>query len=128
MGHVGFTPQSVHAFGGFRVQGRGSSSDAVVADAQAVSDAGAFSIVLELIPADLATTISGQIPIPTIGIGAGAGCDGQIQVIHDVLGLTRTTLKHARAYASGWATASSAIESYTQDVREGTFPTEENSF
>ena len=86
MGHVGFTPQSIHSFGGYRVQGRGENAERVIEDALAVERAGAFSVVLELMPAELSEEITGRLGIPTIGIGAGPHCDGQIQVLHDMLG------------------------------------------
>ena len=90
MGHVGFTPQSIHSFGGYRVQGRGENAQSVIEDALAVERAGAFSIVVELMPSELAKEITQNLAIPTIGIGAGPHCDGQIQVLHDMLGLDPT--------------------------------------
>ena len=98
-GHVGFTPQSIHAFGGYRVQGRGDNAERVIEDALAVERAGAFSVVLELMPADLSKEITERLSIPTIGIGAGPHCDGQVQVLHDMLGLDPTFRpRHAGHY------------------------------
>lgn len=126
-GHVGFTPQSVHAFGGFRVQGR-DNSEAVLDAAQALEQAGAYAIVLELIPADLASKITAKLSIPTIGIGAGPLCDGQVQVFHDLLGLTSGQFKHAKRYVEAGSLIQNAIAQYASEVKGGAFPTEENSF
>lgn len=128
MGHVGMTPQSVHNFGGFRVQGKGSQADAVLEAAQAVQNAGAYAIVLELIPADLAGKITDTLDIPTIGIGGGPECDGQIQVIHDVLGLGSEVFRHAKRYAEGESLLRNGILAYAAEVRNQTFPGPENSF
>jgi len=128
MGHVGMTPQSVNAFGGHRVQGRGERGDTVLDAAKRMEDAGVFGIVLELIPAELAARITEALAIPTIGIGAGSGCSGQIQVLHDVLGLTTKQFRHAKAYVAGWQSMVDGLSEYTREVREGTFPTPENSF
>jgi 3-methyl-2-oxobutanoate hydroxymethyltransferase len=128
MGHLGMTPQSVHQFGGHKVQGKGSRGDAVIESAKAVEAAGAFAVVLELIPAELAERVTAAIKIPTIGIGAGAGCSGQIQVLHDVLGLTRQTFRHARQYADGYRCLLGAMEQYADEVRSGSFPDAEHSF
>jgi 3-methyl-2-oxobutanoate hydroxymethyltransferase len=128
MGHVGMTPQSLNIYGGFRVQGKGESGQAVIDAAKQVENAGAFSIVLELIPAHLASVITDDLHIPTIGIGAGAHCSGQVQVIYDVLGLTQGPLKHAKGYISGYECFVNAIKDYAAEVREGVFPSEENSF
>jgi 3-methyl-2-oxobutanoate hydroxymethyltransferase len=127
MGHVGFTPQSVHAFGGFRVQGK-SDPQAVIDAAIALDEIGVFSIVLELIPAELAKEISSKVTCPTIGIGAGVHCDGQIQVFHDVLGMAEKTHKHAKRYAQGLEIFQQAISNYSDEVRNSVFPTVENSF
>ena len=130
MGHIGLTPQSVNQFGGFRVQGR-QLEDArrLVQDAEAVQEAGAFGIVLELVPAELAQLISERLRIPTIGIGAGLHCDGQVQVFHDILGLFTAFLpKHARRYDDIGDRMQAAIESYTEDVTGEAFPTADNSF
>jgi 3-methyl-2-oxobutanoate hydroxymethyltransferase len=130
MGHLGLTPQSINVFGRHRVQGK-TREDAtrILEDARRLEEAGIFALVLETVPAPLAALISRKLSIPTIGIGAGAGCDGQIQVITDVLGLTPGyTPKHARRYAEGADLFTAALRSYTQDVREARFPTEEHSF
>lgn len=126
MGHIGLTPQSVHQLGGWRVQGRTSAQAAqLLADARALSDAGAFAIVLELVPIELAKQISEDIPVPTIGIGAGPYCDGQVQVWHDILGMFEDFQpKHARRYAEVGALIRQAIGQYCQEVRERRFPTE----
>jgi len=127
MGHVGLTPQSVNVFGGYSVQGR--TLDAaldLVKDCLAFEKAGAFSVVLELVPAELAAMVSAELTIPTIGIGAGLGCDGQVQVFHDVLGLGTFTPKHARRYAEVGQAIQSAIAAYAADVRSGSFPAEAN--
>ncbi len=118
MGHVGMTPQSYYSFGGHKIQGKGDEGDKVLADALAVEASGAFSVVLELIPEDLAEKISKKLSIPTIGIGAGWQCDGQVQVFHDVVGLTELRLKHARRHAEGWTTFRDAIQTYAREVRD----------
>jgi 3-methyl-2-oxobutanoate hydroxymethyltransferase len=128
MGHVGMTPQSLNLFGGFRVQGKGDSGQAVVDAAKQVQDAGAFSIVLELIPSNLAAEITAELNIPTIGIGAGTHCSGQVQVIYDVLGLNPIALKHAKGYVTGRECFVNAIREYALEVRDGTFPSDANSF
>lgn len=128
MGHVGFTPQSVNVFGGFRVQGRGEDGDEVIKTAQRLADAGAFAIVLELVPADLARRITEAVACPTIGIGAGIDCDGEIQVWHDILGLSEHKFKHARAFVEGREMFVDALTRYRDDVKARRFPTEENSF
>lgn len=128
MGHAGMTPQSVHSFGGFKVQGKNSAADRVLADCVAIQDAGAFSLVLELIPAELSAKITQTLHISTIGIGAGPHCDGQIQVWHDLLGLNSEIFKHAKAYLQGRSLMTKALASYTEEVKSGVFPTEENSF
>ncbi len=130
MGHIGLTPQSVHAFGGYRVRGR-NRREAVqlLRDAQAVEQAGAYAVVLELVPTSLAHLISQRLSIPTIGIGAGAGCDGQVQVLHDMLGLfTDFVPKHAKRFAFLAETIREAFTQYAQEVKEGSFPAEEHSF
>jgi len=130
MGHIGLTPQSVHGFGGYRVQGR-NRREAVqlLRDAQAVEQAGAYAVVLELVPASLARFISQRLTIPTIGIGAGTGCDGQVQVLHDMLGLfTDFVPKHTKRFAVLGETIREAFAQYVQEVKEGTFPAEEHSF
>jgi 3-methyl-2-oxobutanoate hydroxymethyltransferase len=128
MGHVGMTPQSVNAFGGFRVQGRKAQGEQVMAEAKEIQDAGAFGIVLELIPADLAAKITEELDIPTIGIGAGPSCSGQIQVFHDVLGLNADVFKHAKVYVEGRKLLGDGLKTYVSEVKTGTFPTEDNSF
>lgn len=129
MGHLGMTPQSVHAFGGFKVQGRDEHAGRTILDqALALQEAGVFAIVLELIPAELAEKISQQLEIPTIGIGAGAGCDGQIQVFHDIMGLNSEVFRHAKKYVEGRSLLLSALQQYAEEVRKSTFPDEENSF
>jgi 3-methyl-2-oxobutanoate hydroxymethyltransferase len=129
IGHLGMTPQSVNAFGGFRVQGRqAADAEELLAHAKALDQAGASAYVLELIPSQLAAQISSQTGSPSIGIGAGAGCDGQIQVLHDVLGFAVRTYRHAKAYLDGQSQALAALESYASEVREGVFPGPENEF
>ena len=134
MGHIGLTPQSVHRMGGHKVQGqrrgeRPGQRDRLIEDALAVEDAGAFAIVLEGIPLDLAAEITDRVTIPTIGIGAGPHCDGQILVLHDVLGLCdRLAPKFAKRYADLWQTAGEAIRAYARDVSTRAFPADEHSF
>ncbi|AIE87715.1 3-methyl-2-oxobutanoate hydroxymethyltransferase [Fimbriimonas ginsengisoli] len=128
MGHLGMTPQSVNLFGGHRVQGKGSKGESIIDTAKRLEDAGAFSMVLELIPAELAERITEAVSIPTIGIGAGAGCSGQIQVLYDVLGLSAGSFRHARAFVHGSDCLLDGLRSYTEVVRDGSFPTSENSF
>jgi len=130
MGHIGLTPQSVHQFGGYKVQGRDKERrEAVLHDAVAVEDAGAFSLVLEGMPVDLAEEITGRLTIPTIGIGAGIGCDGQVLVIHDMLGLFDDFQpKFVKRYADLKSIMLGAVKSYISDVKEKKFPTKEHSF
>ena len=130
MGHLGFTPQSVHALGGFRVQGRESeAADRMVEQAQRLQDAGAFSIVLELVPAALAERVTGSLEIPTIGIGAGAGCDGQVLVLPDLLGLNdRFAPKFVKRYGSMAEDVRRAVGLFGDEVRRGTFPDDDHSF
>jgi 3-methyl-2-oxobutanoate hydroxymethyltransferase len=130
MGHIGLTPQSVHQFGGYKVQGRHKERrEAVLRDALAVEDAGAFSVVLEGMPLDLADEITRRLTIPTIGIGAGVGCDGQVLVIHDMLGLFDDfTPKFVKRYADLKTVILDAVKTYISDVKEKKFPTEEHSF
>jgi 3-methyl-2-oxobutanoate hydroxymethyltransferase len=130
MAHLGFTPQSVHALGGFRVQGR-SDADAtrMLDDARRVEDAGAFALVLELVPSELAARITEALSIPTIGIGAGAGCDGQVLVLPDLLGLTdRFSPKFLKRYASMAEDVRDAVRRFGDEVRSGTYPADEHSF
>ncbi|HUI27360.1 MAG TPA: 3-methyl-2-oxobutanoate hydroxymethyltransferase [Candidatus Kryptonia bacterium] len=134
MGHIGLTPQSVHRMGGHKVQGRQRGAkvgqrERVLADALAVEEAGAFAVVLEGMPRDLAAEITARLTIPTIGIGAGPDCDGQILVLHDVLGMSeRTSPRFAKQYAELWHVASEAVRAYVEDVRGGVFPSDRHSF
>ena len=128
MGHVGLTPQSVHAFGGFKVQGKGLDGERIRGEACAIQDAGAFSIVLELMPAELAGRITAELDIPTIGIGAGPRCDGQIQVFHDIMGLSEHIFKHAKDFAQARAAMTKGMNQYSEEVRSGVFPSQDNSF
>lgn len=130
MGHIGLTPQSVHRMGGYRVQGKGGSSGAVIDDAKALEDAGAFSVVLEGIPASLAKEITAALSIPTIGIGAGPWCDGQVLVVDDMLGLNTDARlpKYVKKYADLKAVIRTAAEEYMRDVAEGRFPAKEQSY
>lgn len=129
-GHIGLTPQSVHQFGGFRVQGRQvGQAKRLLADAEALDEAGAFMIVLECVPADLARIVTERVEAVTIGIGAGAGCDGQVQVLADILGLAGERVpKHAKRYADVGKTIAEAIGAYKSDVEAGAFPTDANAF
>jgi 3-methyl-2-oxobutanoate hydroxymethyltransferase len=130
MGHVGLTPQSVHQFGGYKVQGREKDRrDALLRDAMAVEEAGAFAIVLEGMPQDLAGEITDRLTIPTIGIGAGMQCDGQVLVIHDMLGLFDDfTPKFVKRYADVKQTMLGAVKDFIGEVKERKFPDEEHSF
>jgi 3-methyl-2-oxobutanoate hydroxymethyltransferase len=131
MGHLGLTPQSVHQLGGYRAQGRTlAEAEELQSDALALERAGAFALVLESIPATLAQKISASLAIPTIGIGAGVHCDGQIQVLHDLLGLNPHAVlpRHAKAYATLGEDMRAAVSAYVQDVEGETFPTREHSF
>ncbi|HAN32358.1 MAG TPA: 3-methyl-2-oxobutanoate hydroxymethyltransferase, partial [Myxococcales bacterium] len=130
MGHIGLTPQSVHAMGGHKIQGRGNQArERLLADAQALQDAGVYCIVLEGIPAELAAEISASLQIPTIGIGAGAGCDGQILVLYDLLGLNDDFApKFLKKYAELGAVVREALVAYGDEVRQRTFPSEEHSY
>ena len=130
MGHVGLMPQSVHAMGGFVVQGKDPESrQRVLDDALALEAAGAYAIVLEGIPVDLAAEITGTLAIPTIGIGAGAGCDGQVLVIYDLLGLNPDfTPKFVKKYVDGAAVVGDAVRAYVDEVKRGVFPDEDHSF
>ena len=130
MGHVGLTPQSVHAMGGFRVQGKTEeAADGVLADALAVAEAGAFALVLEGIPSDLAAEVTAAVPIPTIGIGAGPACDGQVLVCYDLLGLTPDLKpRFVKRYAELFEAGKEAVATYCEEVRSGAFPSEEHGF
>lgn len=130
MGHIGLTPQSVNTFGGFRVQGKtDAAGEQMLRDAHAVEAAGAFSIVLESIPRDLAARITSELRIPTIGIGAGPDCDGQVLVIHDLLGMSfGHKPKFVRNYANVGEIISRAATEYCRDVQQGSFPSDEESY
>jgi 3-methyl-2-oxobutanoate hydroxymethyltransferase len=129
MGHIGFTPQSEHKLGGYRVQGRGDDAGRLLADAHAVEDAGAFGVVLEMVPGDLARQVTAELDIPTIGIGAGPDCDGQVLVLHDLLGLTfASPAKFVRRYADLGAQISHAVSAFKVDVEAKNFPGDEESY
>lgn len=126
MGHVGLTPQSVHLFGGFKVQ---RDAAQLLADARAVADAGAFAVVVESVPAEVGAKLTAALPVPTVGIGAGAACDAQVLVFHDLLGLYADfTPKFVKRYADLGAAARAALGAYAAEVRAGTFPGPEHSF
>lgn len=127
MGHLGLTPQSVHHFGGFKVQGRDEAGEALLESAIALEHAGAFALVLEVIPAALAARISQAISIPTIGIGAGVDCDGEIQVLHDVLGLFEFKPRHSKPFVDGLGLFTGALSEYATAVRAREFPGPEQS-
>ena len=129
MGHLGLTPQSVHAIGGYRVQGRDArGAERLLDDAKALADAGAFAVVLELIPAPLASQITKALPIPTIGIGAGPACDGQVLVLHDMLGLNEGfNPKFLKRYAALAEDVREAVKLFAAEVREGRYPGPEHS-
>ncbi len=129
MAHIGLTPQSINTLGGYKVQGRDEQADAVLADARAVAEAGAFSVVLEKVPQGLANRITAEIAIPTIGIGASAGCDGQILVVDDMLGFfTAFKPKFVKRYADLGPLAEAAIAEYAAEVRARSFPADEHVF
>ena len=130
MGHVGLTPQSFHKLGGFKVQGREPGSALQIReDAKALADAGCFAVVLECVPAPLAAEITHEIAVPTIGIGAGADCDGQVLVFHDVMGLTRDLRpRFVRRYADLSTVIEEAAKAFTRDVKSGSFPSAEESY
>ena len=130
MGHIGLTPQSLHQFGGYKVQGKTPAAAVkLLSDARALEEAGAYAIVLETIPAVLARLITERVSVPTIGIGAGPHCDGQVQVLHDMLGLYSDFVpKHAKQYAHLAEEAGRAVREYLAEVAEGRFPTEKESF
>jgi 3-methyl-2-oxobutanoate hydroxymethyltransferase len=129
-GHIGLTPQSINQLGGHKIQGKTpEAAEKLLEDAQALEAAGAFAIVLETMPTPLATLITGKINIPTIGIGAGAGCDGQVQVINDMLGsFTDFVPKHAKRYAKLAEVINTAVHEYYDEVRNGKFPAKEHGF
>jgi len=129
MAHVGFTPQSEHALGGYRVQGRGTAGDALVASALSLQEAGAFAVVLEMVPADVAKRVTAELRIPTIGIGAGADCDGQVLVWQDMAGLRGGPLpRFVKTYADVRTVLDQAARSFAADVAAHTFPGEEHAF
>ncbi|HEY5657121.1 MAG TPA: 3-methyl-2-oxobutanoate hydroxymethyltransferase [Myxococcota bacterium] len=129
MGHVGLTPQAIHRMGGHRVQGRTErSAQRVLDDARAVQEAGAFSVVLEGIPASLAREVTAALDIPTIGIGAGAGCDGQVLVMHDMLGLSDWTPSFVKQYANLGALAGQAARRFVEEVANRKFPDDEHAY
>ncbi len=130
MAHIGLTPQSVNALGGYRVQGKtADAAEQLLRDARAVEAAGAFAVVLEAVPRELATQITRELRIPTIGIGAGPDCDGQILVIHDMLGLSFSpTAKFTRQYANVGEIITSAVREYCADVKQGNFPSDAESY
>ena len=129
MAHIGLTPQSINTLGGYKVQGRGEAAKKILTDAHAVSNAGAFSVVLEKIPAALSDEITAEIPIPTIGIGASAGCDGQVLVVDDMVGLfTAFKPKFVKRYAELAEQADAAVAQYADEVRSRAFPAPEHVF
>ncbi|MBF6414563.1 3-methyl-2-oxobutanoate hydroxymethyltransferase [Nocardia cyriacigeorgica] len=129
MGHIGFTPQSVNTLGGFRVQGRGDGAEQLIADAIAVQEAGAFSVVMEMVPAELAGQVTRKLTIPTVGIGAGADCDAQVLVWQDMAGYTSgKTAKFVKRFANTGDDLRAAAAAYAEEVRTGAFPGPEHSF
>lgn len=129
MGHIGLQPQSVNVYGGYKLRGKGKEREKVIADAKAVEEAGAFAVVLEKIPAELAREITEMLKIPTIGIGAGKYCDGQVLVFHDMVGLFEDFKpRFVKRYAELGKLAREAVEAFIREVREGKFPGEEHSY
>ena len=128
MAHVGLTPQSVHAMGGYKVQGRGEAAHQVAEQAEQLEKAGAFSVVLEAMPAELAGEITRSLQIPTIGIGAGPACDAQVLVINDLLGLTEKPPKLAKKFADLRSVMTNAVQEFIREVEAGTFPDEDHSY
>jgi 3-methyl-2-oxobutanoate hydroxymethyltransferase len=129
MAHIGFTPQSEHALGGFRVQGRGTGAEQLLADARAVQEAGAFAVVLEMVPADVAKRVTAELDIPTIGIGAGPDCDAQVLVWSDMAGMNRGRKpKFVKPYADVGAILLDAARRYAAEVRGGEYPDGEHSY
>jgi 3-methyl-2-oxobutanoate hydroxymethyltransferase len=129
MAHIGFTPQSEHAIGGYRVQGRGDTADEVIADARAVSEAGAFAVVLEMVPGEVAKRITNGFAIPTVGIGAGPDTDAQVLVWQDMAGLrTGKAPRFVKRYADLAAVLEGAVTQYAEEVRDGVFPAPEHTF
>jgi 3-methyl-2-oxobutanoate hydroxymethyltransferase len=129
MAHIGFTPQSEHALGGYRVQGRGETSNRVLEDALAVQEAGAFAVVMEMVPGDVAAQVTKELTIPTIGIGAGAACDGQVLVWQDAFGLRSGRMaRFVKQYADVRGVLLDAARTYADEVKDGTFPGPEHTF
>jgi 3-methyl-2-oxobutanoate hydroxymethyltransferase len=129
MGHIGFTPQSEHQLGGYRVQGRGDDAKRLLEDAHAVADAGAFGVVLEMVPGELAKQVTAELDIPTVGIGAGPDCDAQVLVWQDMVGLRRGKIQRfVKQYANLAQVISDAAGAYVDEVRRGEFPTAEHTF
>ncbi|SDT38805.1 ketopantoate hydroxymethyltransferase [Friedmanniella luteola] len=129
MGHIGFTPQSEHQLGGYRVQGRGDSASRLLEDAHAVAEAGAFAVVLEMVPGELAAQVTAELPIPTVGIGAGPSCDAQVLVWQDMLGLRQGKVtRFVKQYADLASVIGTAAAAYVADVTEGSFPTAAHTF
>src|SRR5262245_5093433 len=129
MAHLGLTPQSVHAFGGYRVQGRGEAGELLLQDAKALQEAGAFALVLEVVPAELAARVTASLAIPTIGIGAGRGCDAQVLVWQDMAGLTPPPgPKFVKRYADMRTVLTEAAQTFATEVTDGSYPTEEHSY
>jgi len=128
MAHIGLTPQAVLGLGGYRVQGRGEEAQRVLEQAHRLEKAGAFAIVLEAMPAELGTEITRELEIPTIGIGAGNGTDGQVLVVHDLLGVNESVPKLAKKYADVRAVITEAAEGYVRDVASGAFPDADHSY
>ena len=129
MGHIGFTPQSEHQLGGYRVQGRGDSAARLLEDAHAVAESGAFAVVLEMVPGELAAQVTAELPIPTVGIGAGPGCDAQVLVWQDMLGLRQGKVtRFVKQYANLAQTISEAATAYVGEVADGSFPTQAHTF
>jgi 3-methyl-2-oxobutanoate hydroxymethyltransferase len=129
MGHIGFTPQREHVFGGYRVQGRGSEADELLADAVALEKAGAFSVVLEMVPAEVAKRITGELRIPTVGIGAGSDCDAQVLVWQDMAGLRDGKMpKFVKQYADLRGVLTGAVEQFAAEVRTGAYPDDKHTY
>jgi 3-methyl-2-oxobutanoate hydroxymethyltransferase len=128
MAHIGLTPQSVNAFGGYRVQGRGEEGERLLHDAKVLQAAGAFSVVLECVPAPLAARVTAELSIPTVGIGAGAGCDAQVLVWQDMAGLSPRVAKFVKRYADVATVLSEAATAFAEDVTSGAFPDEAHSY
>jgi 3-methyl-2-oxobutanoate hydroxymethyltransferase len=128
MAHLGLTPQSVNAFGGYKVQGRGEDGEKLLRDAKSLQAAGAFAVVLECVPADLAAAVTAALDIPTIGIGAGPGCDAQVLVWQDMAGLSARTAKFVKRYADVAGVLRGAAQAFAADVASGSFPDEQHSY